>query len=81
VCAHYDSKIEGVGAYDNCCAVYSLLKLFQKKFKQKPFFLFSDAEEQGQIGAKEFIKRNSIFLQKKFPHIYVVDGIGIGNNI
>lgn len=69
--AHYDhlgKNIEGVfnGADDNASGVVALLH-YAKHIKQYPLkhsiiFLFTDAEEEGLVGAKEFIEQNANLL-------------------
>lgn len=64
VVSHYDSVSTGPGAGDDGVAVAAMLeslKLIQgKRFKNDLIFLFTDGEEAGLLGAKEFVKRNPL---------------------
>jgi len=58
--AHYDSLGAGVGASDNGSGVGVILEIArifkQKKLKNSLILLFSDAEEEGLMGATAFVK-------------------------
>ncbi|WP_338871413.1 M20/M25/M40 family metallo-hydrolase [Myxococcus stipitatus] len=62
--AHYDSVPAGPGANDNAAAVATLLETARalRASPQKPghdvFFLFTDAEEVGLLGAQAFFTRH-----------------------
>lgn len=82
ISSHYD----GFGAYDNAGGVVALLwiirwvKLINKDLKEKfsILFVFLDGEERGLLGAKHFVKNNSI--NEIYGHISL-DGFGIGTEI
>jgi len=81
LCAHYDTKIEGYGAYDNCGGVFSLLELYKKDYETKPLLIFTDKEEVEQSGAKNFLKKYGQELSNQIKEIIVIDCVGIGMNI
>jgi Peptidase family M28 len=63
--AHYDSVSAGPGAADDAAAVAALLeaaRIFQslRPFKRDIYFLFTDGEELGLLGAKAFVAENPL---------------------
>jgi hypothetical protein len=63
--AHYDSVSAGPGASDDAAAVAALLetaRIFQSSptFKRDVFFLFTDGEEAGLLGAKAFVAEDPL---------------------
>jgi hypothetical protein len=82
ISSHYD----GFGAYDNAGGVVALLwiirwaKRINQDLKEKfsILFVFLDGEERGLLGAKHFVKNNSI--NEIYGHISL-DGFGIGTEI
>ena len=63
--AHYDSVAAGPGASDDGAAVAALLeaaRIFKSlpQFKRDIFFLFTDGEEPGLLGAKAFVAENAV---------------------
>ena len=58
--AHYDSMLNSFGASDNGSSIASLLETLRAlkagpALKNDVIFLFTDAEEQGLLGAKKFV--------------------------
>jgi Peptidase family M28 len=63
--AHYDSVSAGPGAGDDAAAVAALLetaRIFKSlpTFKRNVFFLFTDGEEAGLLGAKAFVAEDPL---------------------
>jgi hypothetical protein len=59
--AHYDSVPDGPGAADDAAGVAVLLETLRvikshERLRNDIIFLFTDAEEQGMLGAKKFIE-------------------------
>lgn len=66
--AHYDSVWAGAGAADNGAGVAAVLEIARMTADSPPFendivFLFSDAEEQGLIGADAFADHHPLFAK------------------
>jgi hypothetical protein len=64
--AHYDSSWAGPGAADDGAGVAAVLEIarmaaLEHSYKHDLIFLFTDAEEQGLIGAAAFAKENPLF--------------------
>ncbi|WP_214737303.1 M28 family peptidase [Exiguobacterium sp. s162] len=63
VMAHYDSYKESPGANDNGANVSIMLEMIELLQKSEPLkndivFFFTDGEELGGLGSKEFVKQN-----------------------
>ena len=75
VTAHYD----GPGAYDNAGGVAVALSLMEKAGRNKRkdlTFVFTDLEEQGQLGARAFLEKSDVSQIKSNVNL---DGAGIGD--
>jgi hypothetical protein len=79
--AHYDSYLEGYGAYDNCAGIVSLLSIAYENIDESISFCFFDKEESGQLGAKLFLKKYHSRLKNNGTQTYNIDGVGIGDKI
>lgn len=68
IVSHYDSTAHGPGAADDIVSVASMLEVMRveanKDAKNNLYFLFTDGEEAGLLGAHEFVKSNPNFKEQ-----------------
>ena len=75
VSSHYD----GAGVLDNAQGVAVTLSLMEKLRNEKDItFIFTDLEEQGQLGARAYLER---FGKEGITYNVNVDGAGIGDRL
>ncbi len=68
---HYDSVSAGPGAADAGCCVVALLETarilqFERRCRRPVYFLFTDGEEDGLLGARQFVETHPLTQQRPF---------------
>jgi len=79
--SHYDSVPTGPGTGDDGIAVASMLAYLQDAAKQNTakndvYFLFTDGEEQGLLGAYEYVENNNEKIKRNIKSVFNFEARG-----